>query len=131
MAASNKVIGLRTKEMLRILGVSEDATPLEIRRAYLERSKDAHPDKNPPAMKELKTKEFLQIQDAYNWLNARHQCGVNMNEELNGGIRATNATAANYNTPTKGVVDDKTSKTVSTQINLVRFGLVVGPRRKS
>lgn len=128
MDTHNEVYDLHTKNMLRVLGVREDATPLQIRKAYLEKSKYAHPDKNPPSMKDQKIKEFLELQDAYNWLNARHQCRVNMKEEFNGGIRATNANVSNCNTPTTSV-DDK--KTLSSQINLVAFGLVVGPRRKS
>lgn len=128
MDTHNEVYDLHTKNMLRVLGVREDATPLQIRKAYLEKSKYAHPDKNPSSMKDQKIKEFLELQDAYNWLNARHQCRVNMKEEFNGGIRATNANVSNCNTPTTSV-DDK--KTLSSQINLVAFGLVVGPRRKS
>lgn len=128
MDTHNEVYDLHTKNMLRVLGVREDATPLQIRKAYLEKSKYAHPDKNPPSMKDQKIKEFLELQDAYNWLNARHQCRVNMKEEFNGGIRATNANVSNCNMPTTSV-DDK--KTLSSQINLVAFGLVVGPRRKS
>lgn len=131
MDTHNEVYDLHTKNMLRVLGVREDATPLQLRKAYLEKSKYAHPDKHPPSMKDQKTKEFLQLQDAYNWLNARHQCRVNMKEEFHrGGVRATNANVSNCNTPTTSV-DDKKSKMLSSQINLVAFGLVVGPRRKS
>ena len=130
MDARNEATDLYTKSMLHVLGVSEDATSSQIRRAYLEKSKEAHPDKFPPSMKDLKTREFLQLQDAYNWLNAHCQCRVNGKEEFIGGIRATNANVLNGNKPTVGV-DDKTSKKLSSQINLVAFGLVVGPRRKS
>lgn len=130
MDARNEVNGRHTTSMFQILGVREDATPSQIRKAYLERLKDVHPDKNPPSMKDLKTKELLQLQDAYNWLNARHQCHVNRKGELNGDKKATNSNVSGSTMPTI-FANGNTNKTLSSQINLVAFGLVVGPRRKS
>jgi Ca-activated chloride channel homolog len=53
-------------DYFRIIGVSRDASPEEIRQAYFELAKQYHPDANPdPAARE----HFLVVQDAYSVLS--------------------------------------------------------------
>ena len=49
-----------------ILGISSDATPEEIKKAYRKRAFETHPDRNPDNVNA--TKEFQEVQAAYTLL---------------------------------------------------------------
>lgn len=55
------------EEYYSILGLSTTATPEEIRKAFLVRSKDSHPDKNSGSIES--NLEFQKINEAYSTLS--------------------------------------------------------------
>lgn len=64
------------QDLYKILGVTKRATSLEIRRAYRQKARDTHPDKNPGVDPDVASERFRNVADAYEILsdeNARRQ----------------------------------------------------------
>jgi DnaJ-domain-containing protein 1 len=55
------------KDYYKILGISKDATPDDIKKAYRKMAVEVHPDKNPDNIEES-TEEFKIVSEAYNTL---------------------------------------------------------------
>eukprot|EP00438_Fugacium_kawagutii_P009064 Skav208527 [mRNA] locus=scaffold6929:17853:20881:- [translate_table: standard] len=60
-----------TRTLYEILGIPQNATSLELRKAYLTRSKQVHPDKHSGAPGS--TAEFQKLSNAYNVLSTPHK----------------------------------------------------------
>lgn len=56
------------RDYYEVLGVSRDASPEEIKRAYRKKAKELHPDKNPNARAQAEAK-FKQVAEAYEVLS--------------------------------------------------------------
>lgn len=60
------------KKNLKKLGLSEDASPEQIKAAYLALAKRIHPDSRPPEEKAVAHEEFLELQKAYGELQPQN-----------------------------------------------------------
>src|SRR3989339_1480484 len=68
------------KNYYGILGVSESASPEEIKRAFKRKIVNIHPDKRPASEKKLAEKESIEIMEAYaNLMKGKKN---NLEEEL-------------------------------------------------
>eukprot|EP01095_Lingulamoeba_sp_RSL-Kostka_P003844 TRINITY_DN1494_c0_g1_i1.p1 TRINITY_DN1494_c0_g1~~TRINITY_DN1494_c0_g1_i1.p1 ORF type:complete len:483 (+),score=174.80 TRINITY_DN1494_c0_g1_i1:178-1626(+) len=63
------------KDYYKILGVSKDANPKEIKKAYRRAALEKHPDKHPKDMKEQMEREFEEINEAYEVLSDEEKRG--------------------------------------------------------
>lgn len=66
------MVTMNRTEALRILGLTEDATPEEIKTAYKETVQILHPDRfaSNKKLQERATEQFKNLQDAYEFLNS-------------------------------------------------------------
>ena len=84
---------MRQKDYYKILGVSEKATPEEIKKAYRKLAVKYHPDKNPSNVKEAETK-FKEISEAYYVLSDEKRRGQYDQMRRFGGGVGTNFAGA-------------------------------------
>ena len=101
-----------------VLGVDEDATRSQIDQAYVMRSMVADPEKHPPHMRKIKTREYLELQHAHTAL-VRHciqKQKLSIQKKNQYGVATNTAIASSSNSPI-----------ATTSSTLVSLGLVVGP----
>ena len=107
-----------------VLGVEEDATRSQIDQAYVMRSMMADPEKHPPHLRKLKTREYLELQQAHGVLVRHHvrkqqqQSIVRKKNQYKLSSTQNPAIASSSNSPIA------TTSSSSTEVSL---GLVVGP----
>lgn len=81
------------KEACYILGIKEDASDEQIKKAYRYKAKLYHPDANPDS----DTREYyIRIQSAYEYLLNQQTSGVSMNRSGNGAYGMTNQPYQNH-----------------------------------
>lgn len=57
------------EDLYKILGISRKATQAEIKKAYRQKAKETHPDKNPNVDPDVAAEQFRKIADAYETLS--------------------------------------------------------------
>lgn len=62
-------IGISGKDLYAILGVKRGASKQDIKKAYRQKAKDTHPDKNPGVDTETSAHQFREIAEAYEVLS--------------------------------------------------------------
>jgi hypothetical protein len=102
-----------------VLGVDEDATRSQIDQAYVMRSMIADPEKHPPHMRKIKTRERLELQHAHTAL-VRH-CIQKQQQSI---LQKKNQYRAATN---NAIASSSDSPVATTSSTLVSLGLVVGP----
>jgi len=88
------------QDLYKVLGVNKKATALEIRKAYRQKAKDTHPDKNIDIDPDIASERFRNVADAYEILSdeaARRQYdrdgntrNMNQNQNRKSNQRANN-----------------------------------------
>lgn len=102
-----------------VLGVDEDATRSQIDQAYVMRSMIADPEKHPPHLRSIKTRECLKLQQAHTAL-VRH-CIRKQQQSI---IQKKNQLRVATN---EAIASSSDSPVATTSSTLVSIGLVVGP----